>query len=127
MWREGLLIAESKPRLEVESGAGLALRFIDHEVEARVLPGAETTPARLLDGILTTASKTAHARWVVATVLAFQQHKGKVMARPEATILADIKDAPHTRPEILEAVRRLLDTMATTGLAHLEFTHIFCG
>jgi hypothetical protein len=118
VWHEALLLAEARPRLEVETAKGLAIRFVDHEIEARILPGSDTTPARILDGMLTTASKTVHARWVVAAVLAFQQHKGRSIARPRNTLAPLVKDAPQTRPQIFQAVRRLLEVVLHTGLAH---------
>jgi hypothetical protein len=118
IWREAMLLAESKPRLDVETASGIAIRFVDHEIEARVLPGANPAPTKLLDGILTTASKTSHTRWVVAAVLAFHVHRGKSIERPGANLLAEVKDAPQSRADVLEAVRRLLDTMVSTGLAH---------
>jgi hypothetical protein len=117
IWRDALLIAEMKPSIEVEVGVGFSIRFVDHEIEARILPG-ETTPAKLLDGILTTASKTSHARWVVATVLAFHQHKGKSIERPDTSILVEADDTPQTRGEVLHAVQHLLGTMIAMGLAH---------
>jgi len=118
IWREALFLARSKPRLELETHAGLAIRFVDHEIEARIPPGAGHTPSRLLDAVLTTASKTAHPRWVVAILLTLQQHWGKSIEPVESAIAADNREAPRTRAEILDAVLRLFDTMVTTGLAH---------
>jgi hypothetical protein len=116
--REALFLARANPRLEVEMHSGLALRFVDHEVEARILPGTDTSASRLLDAILTTAPKSSHSRWVVATVLALQQHWGKSIEPQSTTILAEKGDSPRTRTEVLDAVRGLLETVVNTGLAH---------
>jgi hypothetical protein len=110
------------PAVAVEAGAGLAVRLVTHDVEARLFPGGGTRPAQLLDAVRTTAPKAHHARWVVIAVLAFQASRGKVPALPAAAAVAAgaPAGAPVTREQVLESARGLFAAMASTGLAHVS-------
>ncbi len=81
--REALAVGRGGMEIEVETRAGLTIRILRHEVEARLPPVAGKKSARaLLDEVLTTAPKSLHKRWVVAAVLAFQQSRGRVLEHP---------------------------------------------
>lgn len=125
-WAGKNLLRETFPLLkrglvaEVETHAGLTIRLVGQDVEARLLPGKRGKSASaLLDEMLTTASKSQHRRWVVAAVLAFQQARGKALALPdETTIEAEADGTPLTRARVLASACELLAGMTTTGLAH---------
>ncbi len=105
--------------LEVETHAGLTIRLVKYEVEARLLPGVHgASAARLLDDVLTTAPKAQHKRWVAAAVFALQQSRGVTLRRPDEEALAAPSGAPVSREQLLAAARELLESMAATGLAH---------
>ncbi len=118
--REALALVSTGVEVEVETHAGLTIRLIRHEVEARLLPGPARQSARaLLDEFLTTAPKVQHKRWVLASVLAFQRSRGRVLESTEASLVREeAAGAPRTRQQILEATRHLLEGMVVTGLAH---------
>jgi hypothetical protein len=116
--REALALVRGCEALEVERHAGLTLRLVRHEVEARVLPAGGSRSARaLLDGVLTTAPRSQHKRWVAAAVLAFRQSRGRPL-EPAAAAPTEGAGAPRTRQQVLTSVRELLEGMVTTGLAH---------
>jgi hypothetical protein len=117
--REALAAVRAKIELEVVAHAGLTLRLPRHEVEARLLPvrGRRSTRA-LLDGILTTAPRSAHKRWVVIAVLAFLHSRGRTLEKAAPAALAEDAGAALTRQQVLAATQELLEGMVTTGLAH---------
>jgi hypothetical protein len=123
--REALVVVGNGVEVEVESHAGLTIRLIRHEVEARLLPGPRRLSGRaLLDAILTTAPKAHHVRWVLVSVLAFQHSRGKVLESPETNLVREEEaGAPRTRQQVLEATRHLLEGMVGTGLAHPSNRH----
>jgi hypothetical protein len=109
----------SSSEVEVETHAGLTIRLVRHEVEARLLPGPRRPSAvRLLDDILTTAPRAQHRRWVVVAVLAFQQSRGVSLTSVEDTAPAEASGAPLNRAQLLAATQELLQSMVATGLAH---------
>lgn len=125
-WAGKNLLRETFPLLErglaaeIETHAGLTIRLIGQDVEARLLPGTRSRSATaLLDEVLTTAPKSQHRRWVVAAVLAYQKARGKTLALPDATLIeAEADGAPLTRSQVLDATHDLLAGMVATGLAH---------
>jgi hypothetical protein len=117
--REALALVQAGIQIEVEAHAGLTLRLVRHEVEARLLSAGGKTSARvLLDQVLTTAPRSLHKRWVVAAILAFQQSRGRTLALANLEVPAEAVGAPRSRQQILEATQELLEGMVTTGLAH---------
>jgi hypothetical protein len=105
--------------VEVERHAGLTLRLVEHEVEARLLPvGGKRSARALLDGVLTTAPRSQHRRWVTAAVLAFRQSRGRPFEPEAATAPAEETGAPRSRQQVLAATQDLLEGMVSTGLAH---------
>jgi hypothetical protein len=117
--REAVFLVRSGMTVEVEKHAGLTIRLIGQEVEARVLPGPYgNSAAKLLDSILTTAPRSQQQRWVLVAVLAFQQSCGRSIELPEATVPAEVEGAPLSRAELLGNVAELLAGMVATGLAH---------
>ncbi len=117
--REVLILVQRGMEIEVETHAGVTIRMIRHEVEARLLPVAGKKSARaLLDEMLTTAPKSLHKRWVVAAVLAFQQSRGRVLQLPSDATPPEEPGAPRSREQVAAAARELLEGMVATGLAH---------
>jgi hypothetical protein len=117
--REALAAVRGGIDLEVAVHAGLTLRLVRHEVEARLLPARGKRTARaLLDEFLTTAPRSAHKRWVALAVLAFLQARGRPLEEAAAAPRAEEAGAPRTRRQVLTATRELLEGMVTTGLAH---------
>ena len=105
--------------IEVETRAGLTIRILRHEVEARLPPVAGKKSAlALLDEVLTTAPKSLHKRWVVAAVLAFQQSRGRVLEHPADAAPPEEPGAPRSRSQVAAAAREFLEGMTATGLAH---------
>jgi hypothetical protein len=117
--REALALVQGGMAIEVERHAGLTLRLVQHEVEARLLPpGGKRSARALLDDVLTTAPRSQHKRWVAVAVLAFQHSRGRVLELPAVTAPAEEAGAPRTRQQVLASARELLEGMVTTGLAH---------
>ncbi len=118
--REALAAVRAGAEVEVERGAGLTLRLVRHEVEARLMPGTSTKSVRaLLDQVLTTAPKAQHKRWVAAAVLAFWKSHGRGIELTETdTAPADEAGAVLGREEVVAAARALAEAMVRTGLAH---------
>lgn len=118
--KDALAALSPPPAVQVEAGAALAIRLVQHDVEARLLPG-DTRPARLLDAVLTTAPKAQHTRWVLVAVLAFQLTRGKVIERPDAAATAAAPaGAPVTRAQLLTSAREMFTVMVAGGLAHVS-------
>lgn len=118
--KDALAALVPPPVVEVETGAALAIRLVQHGVEARLLPGP-TRPAQLLDAVLTTAPKAQHTRWVLVAALAFQVGRGKAIERPDAAATADAPaGAPVTRARALASARESFASMLATGLAHVS-------
>jgi hypothetical protein len=116
--REVLVLVDSL-EIEVETHAGVTIRLLKHEVEARLLPVRGKAAAKnLLDQVLTTAPKALHRRWVVSAVLAFQQSRGIKIEKPAAVAAPAEAGAARSREGVLAGVRDLLEGMVTTGLAH---------
>lgn len=114
----GRRLLESVPKVEIEETACLVIRFVGHDVEARVLPAANARSAgKWLDQVLTTAPKSQQTEWVVAGALALQRMAGVNLAGVAESLPRD-DGAPRSRHEILASVRGLLASMLTTGLAH---------
>lgn len=118
--KDALAAVSPATAVEVEAGAGLAIRLVQHDIEARLFPGGGTRPAQLLDAVRTTAPKAHHVRWVVAAVVAFQASRGKAVALPAAAPAEAPTGAPVTREQVLAAARGLFAAMAATGLAHVS-------
>jgi hypothetical protein len=118
--KDAIAVLNPPPAVEVEMHAGLAIRLVQHGVEARLFPGTGSRPSQLLDAIRTTAPKAHHARWVLVAVLAFQASRGKVPTRPTATATAEPTGTPLTRRQVLESARELFAAMVGAGLAHLS-------
>jgi hypothetical protein len=117
--REAALLVRAGMAVEVESHAGLTIRLVGQEVEARLLPGKRgKSVSALLDDVLTTAPKSQHKRWVTVAVLALQQSRGKVIDLGEQEAKAEAEGAPLTRQQLLAAALDLLAGMVATGLAH---------
>jgi hypothetical protein len=117
--REVLALVRGGIEAQVEVHAGVTIRLVRHEVEARLLPGPAKRSARaLLDAVLTTAPRAHHKRWVVAAVLAFQQGRGRTFETATAAVPPEEPGAARTRSQVLAATRELLEGMVSTGLAH---------
>jgi hypothetical protein len=117
--REALTLVGGGVAIEVERHAGLTLRLVQHEVEARLLPAGGKRSARaLLDGVLTTAPRSQHKRWVAVVVLAFRQSCGRPLGPAAVTAPAEQAGAPRSRQQVLASARELLEGMVATGLAH---------
>jgi hypothetical protein len=120
MLREVLPLVKAGLAIEVETHAGLTIRLVRQEIEARLLPGPGRLTARaLLEDVLTTAPRSQHRRWVLAAVLAFQQSRGRALVLEiDRTAPAEAAGAPRSRAQVLAATQELLHGMAATGLAH---------
>ena len=116
--REAVPLLRSGLTVEVETHAGLTLRLVGQEVEARLLPGKRKSAGKLLDDVLTTAPRSQHTRWVVVAVLAFQQSRGRTIELTRDAAPAEIEGAPLTRQELLASASELLASLVATGLAH---------
>jgi hypothetical protein len=117
--REVLALAQGGIEAEVEVHAGITIRMVRHEVEARLLPGPAKRSARaMLDSVLTTAPRAHHKRWVVAAVLAFQKSRGRTLETPTAAVPPEEAGAARSRQQVLAAAQELLEGMVSTGLAH---------
>jgi hypothetical protein len=116
--REVLPLVRGGMPVEVEAHAGLTVRLVGHDVEARLLPGHGKTARALLDEVLTTAPRALHKRWVVTAVLAFQQSRGRTFEVEAPTAAAEDAGAARSRPQVLAAAQELLEGMVSTGLAH---------
>ncbi len=118
---QGLALLKSDASIELESRACLTIRLIKHEVEARFVPTEKVRhPSKLLDHVLTTAPKSQHKQWVIAAVVAFHRHRGQDLTFVEDLVAQDAAGAPRTRGEILKSAQSLLESLVTTGLAHLS-------
>jgi hypothetical protein len=119
IFREALVPIKAGLETEIERHAGLTIRLVRQEIEARLLPGHLSKSAgTLLDAVLTTAPRANHKRWVVTAVLALQQARGKAIDVPDETNAAEASSAAHDRPQVLSSARGLLELMVATGLAH---------
>src|SRR5262249_31704367 len=117
--REALALAQAGVAVEIETHAGLTLRLVQHEVEARLLPvGGKPSARALLDQVLTTAPRSLHKRWVAIAVLALQQSRGRTHTLAAAEVRAEDAGAPRTRQQVLATTQEVLEGMITTGLAH---------
>lgn len=116
--REAVFLVRSGMAVEIEKHAGLTIRLVGQEVEARVLPDQSKSSGKLLDSILTTAPRSQQQRWVLVAVLALQQSCGRSIELPDATAPVEVDGAPQTRPQLLGNVAELLAGMVATGLAH---------
>ncbi len=117
--KEALALLTPTTETQVETHAGVTIRLVRHEVEARLLPGVHgASAARLLDEVLTTAPKAQHKRWVAAAVFALRQSRGVTLRRPDEEALVAPPGAPVSREQLLAAARALLESMTATGLAH---------
>ncbi|HWG47347.1 MAG TPA: hypothetical protein VN688_31580 [Gemmataceae bacterium] len=119
IFREALALVKSGVEVEVELHAGITIRLIRQEVEARLLPtGGKKSARTLLDQMLTTAPRSFHKRWVIAAVLALQQSHGRTFEEAVASAPAESAGAARTRAQVLDAAHELLEAMVSTGLAH---------
>lgn len=117
--REAVALVRSGLEVEVETHAGVTIRLIRHEIEARMLPGFRSRSAsKILDEILTTAPRSQHKRWVVVALLAFQQSRGRTIESVEDAALIEPEGAPLTRQQLLISAQELLESVVATGLAH---------
>ncbi len=104
---------------EVVHGVQLTVRFVQHEIEARLLPPPSIRSlSKLLDEFLTTAPRAFHKRWVVLAVFAIWQQAGRTLEEPEAALPEEKGGALRSREQVLEATRDLAEGMISTGLAH---------
>ncbi len=111
-------LLDAATKIEIEETACLVIRFVEHDIEARVFPAAAVRSSSLwLDQVLTTAPKSQQTEWVVAAALVLQQMSGTNVEELAESLLSD-DGAPRSRQEVLIAVRELLASMLTTGLAH---------
>jgi hypothetical protein len=117
--RAALPLVKSMSAVEVEVHAGLTVRLVQQEIEARLLPGPpRRSAAALLDSVQTTAPRSRHKQWVVALVLALQQSRGRTIELPGQTVPAEPESAPLTRQQLTASARELLTGVVATGLAH---------
>jgi hypothetical protein len=114
--REAELLAQNTTRVDVELGANVTLRLVEHDIEVRVFPGPTTANA-LLDQALASGPKATRPRSIVAAVLAFQRQRGKVLTAEPAR-LREAAGAPRTRAAVLAAATESLEAMIGVGLAH---------
>lgn len=117
VFREALALVSETPQIEIEHHAGLTIRLVQHEVEARLFASeGDQKPKRLLDAVLTTAPRAQHQRWVTVAVLALFRQHGRGIDSPDEAIPEDT-GAPRSRPQVLASTQTLLESMVATGLA----------
>jgi hypothetical protein len=117
--REVMALVKAGIEIEVDIHAGVSIRLIRHEIEARLLAGSKKKSASaLLDAVLTTAPRAHHKRCVVAAVLALQHSRGRTSELAAPTVPAEESGAARTRQQVLAAAQSLLEGMVSTGLAH---------
>jgi len=102
--------------LEVEFKTGLTIRLPAHNIELRV-PKTEDKGSKLLDQVLSTASKALHKQWIIRAICTLKKQSGKEIELVQNKIV-DNADSPRSRQEILHETQKLLETMLANGVAH---------
>ncbi len=117
--REAVALVKAGVAVEVESHAGVTIRLVEHDIEARLLPGCwGKSVGKLLDEMLTTAPQAQHKRWVVVAVLALQRSRGREVQLSDDSAPVEAVGTPLTRQQVLVAAQDLFTAMTATGLAH---------
>lgn len=112
-------LLRADPERVVEEGVVLVVRFPEHEVEVRWIPGDwGRAAAAPLEAAHSTAPRRAHPMWVAAAALGLRSDAGREDRRASDVAPDAPSGAVRARAEVVRVVVDLLEGFVATGIAH---------